>query len=63
MEESISREAGADAGEFTSVEEIESLIRSMGRTPRQRTTLYGELGSVESCAGLAREPVVEHLGA
>jgi 7,8-didemethyl-8-hydroxy-5-deazariboflavin synthase CofH subunit len=40
MEESISREAGADAGEYTSVEEIERLVRSMGRVPRQRTTLY-----------------------
>lgn len=43
MEESISREAGADAGEYTTVAEIESLIRSMGRIPRQRTTLYGEV--------------------
>jgi 7,8-didemethyl-8-hydroxy-5-deazariboflavin synthase CofH subunit len=43
MEESISREAGADAGEYTSVEEIERLVRSMGRIPRQRTTLYKEL--------------------
>jgi 2-iminoacetate synthase ThiH len=40
MEESISREAGADAGEYTSVEELRAMIRSMGRTPRQRTTLY-----------------------
>jgi len=43
MEESISREAGADAGEYTSAEEIERLVRSMGRIPRQRTTLYKEL--------------------
>jgi 7,8-didemethyl-8-hydroxy-5-deazariboflavin synthase CofH subunit len=63
MEESISREAGADAGEFTSAPEIERLIRGMGRTPRQRTTLYGELGPLEGCAGLAREPVPEQLGA
>ena len=41
MEESISREAGADAGEYTSVEELEAMIRSMGRVPRQRDTLYG----------------------
>jgi FO synthase len=41
MEESISREAGATAGEYTPVEEIEQIVRSMGRTPRQRTTLYG----------------------
>jgi FO synthase len=41
MEESISREAGADAGEYTSVDELEAMIRSMGRIPRQRNTLYG----------------------
>jgi 7,8-didemethyl-8-hydroxy-5-deazariboflavin synthase CofH subunit len=45
MEESISREAGADAGEYTSAEEIEALVRSMARVPRQRTTLYGEVHS------------------
>src|SRR5262245_11948091 len=44
MEESISREAGADAGEYTSVEEIETLVRAMGRNPVQRTTLYGRIG-------------------
>jgi FO synthase len=44
MEESISREAGADAGEYTSVEEIEALVRAMGRRPVQRTTLYGRAG-------------------
>jgi 7,8-didemethyl-8-hydroxy-5-deazariboflavin synthase CofH subunit len=45
MEESISREAGADAGEYTSVEEIEALVRAVGRTPVQRTTLYGRIGA------------------
>jgi len=45
MEESISREAGADAGEFTSVEELEAMIQRMGRTPRQRNTVYGEVES------------------
>jgi FO synthase len=43
MEESISREAGADAGEYTSVEEIEALVRGIGRVPVQRTTLYGRV--------------------
>jgi CofH subfamily radical SAM domain protein len=43
MEESISREAGADAGEYTSVEEIEALVSAMGRRPVQRTTLYGRM--------------------
>jgi FO synthase len=40
MEESISREAGADAGEYTSVEELKAMIRSMGRIPCQRNTVY-----------------------
>jgi FO synthase len=44
MEESISREAGADAGEYTSVEEIEALVRGVDRVPVQRTTLYGRIG-------------------
>jgi FO synthase len=43
MEESISREAGADAGEYTSTSEIETLVRAMDRAPVQRTTLYGRL--------------------
>src|SRR5439155_1244657 len=40
----ISREAGADAGEYTSAEEIEALVRAMGRIPVERTTLYGRAG-------------------
>jgi 2-iminoacetate synthase ThiH len=45
MEESISREAGADAGEYTSVEEIAALVRAMGRRPIQRSTLYQPIGA------------------
>ena len=51
MEESISREAGADAGEYTSAEEIEALVRAMGRQPVQRTTLYGRVGQADHGAG------------
>lgn len=43
MEESISREAGADAGEYTPADEIERLVRGIGREPMQRTTLYKRL--------------------
>jgi len=53
MEESISREAGADAGEYTPVEEIEALVRAMGRTPVQRTTLYGRVVEVDRESGHA----------
>jgi FO synthase len=41
MNESISRAAGASHGEEMPPEEMERLIRAAGRTPRQRTTLYG----------------------
>lgn len=43
MEESISREAGADAGEYTSEDELRTMIQRMGRIPRQRNTVYGLL--------------------
>lgn len=43
MEESISREAGADSGEYASVEDLRAMIGRMGRTARQRNTLYGHI--------------------
>jgi FO synthase len=43
MDESISRAAGAAHGQQMSPDEIENAIRALGRVPRQRTTLYGEV--------------------
>jgi len=40
MEENISREAGATAGQYTSPEEFQSLILSAGRIPAERNTTY-----------------------
>ena len=40
MEESISKAAGAAFGESVSPAEFRSLIRSIGRTPAERTTTY-----------------------
>jgi len=40
MNESITRAAGAMHGQEIGPAEMERLIRSCGRTPRQRTTLY-----------------------
>jgi len=40
MEESISRESGADFGENLPAEEIRRLIREVGRTPVERSTSY-----------------------
>jgi FO synthase len=41
MNESISRAAGAAHGQELPPERMEAAIRALGRTPRQRTTLYG----------------------
>jgi 7,8-didemethyl-8-hydroxy-5-deazariboflavin synthase CofH subunit len=40
MEENISREAGATAGQYTSPEEFQSLILETGRIPAERNTVY-----------------------
>ncbi len=40
MEENISREAGATAGQYTSPEEFQSLILEIGRIPAERNTVY-----------------------
>lgn len=41
MNESISRAAGASHGQEFAPARMDELINSLGRTPRQRTTLYG----------------------
>src|SRR2546430_8641895 len=43
MEENISREAGATAGQYTSPEEFRSLIRQIGRIPAERNTTYSRI--------------------
>jgi CofH subfamily radical SAM domain protein len=40
MEENISREAGATAGQYTSPEDFQSLILEIGRIPAERNTKY-----------------------
>jgi 7,8-didemethyl-8-hydroxy-5-deazariboflavin synthase CofH subunit len=40
MEENISREAGATAGQYTSPEDFQSLILDCGRVPAERNTIY-----------------------
>lgn len=40
MDESISRSAGASHGQEMTPQDMEAIIRSAGRIPRQRTTLY-----------------------
>jgi 7,8-didemethyl-8-hydroxy-5-deazariboflavin synthase CofH subunit len=43
MEENISREAGATAGQYTSPEDFQSLILEAGRIPAERNTPYTRL--------------------
>ncbi|MFY9646424.1 MAG: 5-amino-6-(D-ribitylamino)uracil--L-tyrosine 4-hydroxyphenyl transferase CofH [Terriglobales bacterium] len=43
MEENISREAGAEAGQYTSPEDFQSLILEIGRIPAERNTRYSRM--------------------
>lgn len=43
MEENISREAGATAGQYTSPEDFQTLIREIGRIPAERNTTYSRI--------------------
>jgi FO synthase len=62
MNESISRAAGTKHGQEMPPEAMEMLIRSAGRTPRQRTTLYGPVDDALHARGLGAPelaPVVQ----
>lgn len=60
MNETITRAAGASHGEEMPPEAMEAMIRSVGRTPKQRTTLYGDVPEDRVAASFgagALEPV------
>jgi FO synthase len=59
MNESISRSAGAEHGQEFPPERMEELIRSAGRTPRQRTTLYDEAAVERRLASFGAAPLAE----
>jgi FO synthase len=59
MNESISRSAGAEHGQEFPPEQMEALIRSARRIPRQRTTLYGEAPEERRLASFGAEPLAE----
>jgi len=61
MNESISRSAGADFGQELPPERMEELIRSAGRMPRQRTTLYDDPPEERVRASFGAEPLAEPL--
>ena len=52
MNESISRAAGTTHGQEMPPETMEMLIRSIGRNPRQRSTLYGRVSNEVHLRGL-----------
>src|SRR4051794_7561698 len=61
MNESISRAAGASFGQEMPPENMEALIRSLGRTPRQRTTLYGDPAPDRIAASFGAAPLSEPI--
>jgi FO synthase len=61
MNESISRSAGAEHGQEFPPEAMEELIRSAGRIPRQRTTLYGDVPEERRLASFGAAPLAEPL--
>jgi FO synthase len=59
MNESISRSAGAEHGQEFPPESMEELIRSAGRIPRQRTTLYDDAPEERRLASFGAAPLAE----
>src|SRR5581483_6823039 len=59
MNESISRAGGAEFGQEMPPEAMEELIRSAGRVPRQRTTLYGDAREERRLASFGAAPLAE----
>ncbi len=61
MNESISRAAGAEHGQEFPPEAMEAAIRAIGRTPRQRTTLYGTPPPERTARSFGAPPLAEPL--
>jgi FO synthase len=61
MNESISRAAGASHGQEMPPESMEEAIRTIGRVPRQRTTLYGTPTAERVAASFGAPPLAEPL--
>jgi 7,8-didemethyl-8-hydroxy-5-deazariboflavin synthase CofH subunit len=59
MEENISREAGATAGQYTSPEDFQAMIREIGRIPAERNTVYSRIQIKQPFESLPAEPVLE----
>lgn len=59
MEENISREAGATAGQYTSPADFQSLILEAGRIPAERNTTYSRIAIKAPVAQLTAEELLE----
>jgi len=59
MNESISRSAGSQHGQEFPPEAMEELIRTAGRVPRQRRTLYGDPSAERRAASFGAAPLAE----
>jgi len=59
MEENISREAGATAGQYTSPKEFQSLILEIGRIPAERNTTYRRINVRVPADELTAEQALE----
>jgi CofH subfamily radical SAM domain protein len=59
MEENISREAGSTAGQYTSPEDFQAMIREMGRIPAERNTTYTRLKIKAPFESYPAEPLLE----
>lgn len=62
MNESISRAAGAKNGQEVTAHEMVQIIRSAGRTPVQRNTLYGMVQRFDENDPEALKPLVDRKG-
>jgi FO synthase len=58
MNESITRAAGAVHGQEMPPEAMEELIHSIGRQPRQRSTLYRGVGEDRTTASFGAAPLL-----
>lgn len=61
MNESISRAAGTEHGQEMPPERMDELARLAGRTPSQRTTLYGPPNRAQVEASYRADPLFENL--
>ncbi len=59
MNESITRAAGAQHGQETAPGRMMEIITGADRTPRQRTTLYGEVPEERRAASLVAAPLTD----